>query len=180
MTGSLSEPAPLAAAFPFVPAVAQDPRGHAAVFADPGRRTARGRIFDPEAYEPPLTTVLGLAQAAPAACVKVAPGIPHDAVPYGAEAEWISDGGEVKEAALWLGRLSGARRGTTLAFIEVKWRERPEDLDLAIDQWRLRRVAAAAEMLIPRFARPSDEIRIDVMLLAPKRLPRHLVHVWQP
>ena len=95
-------------------AVAQDPRGHAAVFADPGRRTARGRIFDPEAYEPPLTTVLGLAQAAPAACVKVAPGIPHDAVPYGAEAEWISDGGEVKEAALWLGRLSGARRGTTL------------------------------------------------------------------
>ena len=73
-----------------------------------------------------------------------------------------------------------ARRGRTLAFIEVKWRERAEDLDLAIDQWRLRRVAAAAEMLIPRFARSSDDIRIDVMLLAPKRLPRHLVHVWQP
>lgn len=95
-------------------AVTQDPRGHAAVFADPGRRTARGRVFDPEAYEPPLTTVLGLAHAAPAACVKVAPGIPHDAVPPGAEAEWISDGGDVKEAALWLGGLSGARRGTTL------------------------------------------------------------------
>ena len=73
-----------------------------------------------------------------------------------------------------------ARRGRTLAFIEVKWRDRPEDLDLAIDQWRLRRVAAAAEMLAPRFARPADDIRIDVMLLAPKRLPRHLVHVWQP
>jgi SAM-dependent methyltransferase len=95
-------------------AVAQDPRGHAAVFADPGRRTARGRVFDPEAYEPPLTTVLGLAGAVPSACVKVAPGIPHDAVPPGAEAEWISDGGEVKEAALWLGGLSGARPGTTL------------------------------------------------------------------
>ena len=26
-----------------------------------------------------------------------------------------------------------ARRGKTLAFIEVKWRDRPEDLDLAID-----------------------------------------------
>jgi putative endonuclease len=73
-----------------------------------------------------------------------------------------------------------ARRGRTLAFVEVKWRERPEDLDLAIDERRLRRVAAAAAMLAPRLARPTDDIRIDVMLLAPKRLPRHLVHVWQP
>lgn len=73
-----------------------------------------------------------------------------------------------------------ARRGRVVAFIEVKWRERSEDLDLAIDQYRLRRVAAAAEMLSPRFARPQDDIRIDVMLLAPGRLPRHLVHVWQP
>jgi SAM-dependent methyltransferase len=95
-------------------AVDESPEGHAAVFADPARRTSRGRVFDPEAYAPPLTTVLGLAEAAPAGCVKVAPGIPHDAVPPGAEAEWISDGGDVKEAALWLGGLSGARRGTTL------------------------------------------------------------------
>lgn len=73
-----------------------------------------------------------------------------------------------------------ARRGRTIAFIEVKWRDRPADLDLAIDQYRLRRVAAAAGMLAPRFARPHDDIRIDVMLLAPGRLPRHLVHVWQP
>ena len=54
------------------------------------------------------------------------------------------------------------------------------DLDMAIDEFRLRRVAAAAEMLSARFARPDDDIRIDVMLLAPGRLPRHLVHVWQP
>jgi putative endonuclease len=72
-----------------------------------------------------------------------------------------------------------ARRGKTLAFIEVKWRDRAVDLDFAVDEWRLRRVAAAAAMLVPRFARASDDIRIDVMLLAPKRLPRHLVHVWQ-
>lgn len=73
-----------------------------------------------------------------------------------------------------------ARRGRIVAFIEVKWRDKAEDLDLAVDQYRLRRVAAAAEMLSPRFARPQDDIRIDVMLLAPGRLPRHLVHVWQP
>src|SRR3546814_5189880 len=59
----------------------------------------------------------------------------------------------------------------------VKWRDRAADLDHAIDEYRLRRVAAAAEMLCPRFARPDDAIRIDVMLLAPRRLPRHLVHV---
>jgi SAM-dependent methyltransferase len=113
-------------------AIAQDPRGHAAVFADPGRRTSRGRVFDPEAYEPPLTTVLGLAHVALAGCVKVAPGIPHDAVPPGAEAEWISDGGEVKEAALWLGGLSGARPGTTLRRATVL-REGAEPVTMTAD-----------------------------------------------
>ena len=33
--------------------------------------------------------------------MKVAPGIPHELVPDGVEAEWVSDHGEVKEAALW-------------------------------------------------------------------------------
>ena len=55
-----------------------DPSGYAAVFADPGRRTARGRVFDPRSYEPPLSTVLDLVGRAPAGCVKVAPGIPHE------------------------------------------------------------------------------------------------------
>ncbi|WP_131742057.1 THUMP-like domain-containing protein [Actinomadura roseirufa] len=96
-------------------ATEQDPGGHAAVFADPGRRTARGRVFDPRSYEPPLGTVLDLAGRAPAGCVKVAPGIPHEAVPDGAEAEWISVAGDVKEAALWLGALAGdVRRRATL------------------------------------------------------------------
>jgi SAM-dependent methyltransferase len=97
-------------------AAEEDPGGYAAVFADPGRRTARGRIFDPDAYLPPLGTVLDIAGRAPGACVKVAPGIPHEAVPPGAEAEWISDSGEVKEAALWLGDLAGdtPRRATVL------------------------------------------------------------------
>ncbi|MBG6086484.1 THUMP-like domain-containing protein [Actinomadura viridis] len=111
-------------------ATGEDPRGYAALFADPGRRTARGRVFDPRSYEPPLDTVLAMARSVPAACVKVAPGIPYEAlwdapgpehgVPASAggplEAEWISVGGEVKEAALWLGGLAGdaARRATLI------------------------------------------------------------------
>ena len=48
------------------------------------------------------------------AVVKVAPGIPHSLVPDGVEAEWVSDHGEVKEAALWSGRLASARRRATV------------------------------------------------------------------
>src|SRR5690606_3141868 len=57
-------------------ATKEDLHGFGAVFSDPGRRTARGRVFDPRAYEPPLDVVLNLACRTPAACVKVAPGIP--------------------------------------------------------------------------------------------------------
>ncbi|MEU5989719.1 class I SAM-dependent methyltransferase [Spirillospora sp. NPDC047418] len=91
--------------------------GYDAVFADPGRRTARGRVFDPRSYEPPLNVVLDMAGKVPGACVKVAPGIPHEAVPDGAEAEWVSVHGDVKEAALWLGSLAGdvGRRATLLS-----------------------------------------------------------------
>lgn len=73
-----------------------------------------------------------------------------------------------------------ARRGRMVAFVEVKWRNSAADLDLAIDAWRLRRVAAAAQAVAHRFARPDETIRIDVLLLAPRRFPRHIVNAWQP
>ena len=71
-----------------------------------------------------------------------------------------------------------ARRGKTLAFIEVKTRRKDSDLSLAIDGPRLRRVAAAADMLFPRYAKGAENVRIDVILVAPWRLPHHLVNVW--
>lgn len=71
-----------------------------------------------------------------------------------------------------------ARRRAILAFIEVKTRSTRAELDLAIDRPRLTRVAAAANYLAPRYARPTDDIRIDVILLAPRSLPRHLINVW--
>jgi hypothetical protein len=80
-----------------------DPAGFDAVFTDPARRTARGRVFDPEAYSPPLSWAVEAARRTPYGALKVAPGIPHALVPEGAEAEWVSDRGEVKEAVLWFG-----------------------------------------------------------------------------
>ncbi|MEU7899477.1 SAM-dependent methyltransferase [Nonomuraea sp. NPDC049152] len=85
-----------------------DPASHDVLFADPARRTARGRTFDPNAYSPAWPVILGLLDRAPAACLKVAPGIPYEFVPEGAEAEWVSFRGEVKEVTLWTGALASA------------------------------------------------------------------------
>jgi putative endonuclease len=73
-----------------------------------------------------------------------------------------------------------ARKGRTVAFIEVKWRSSGAALDLAVDARRLRRVARAAEALAPRFAKPGDDLRIDVILIAPGQWPRQIANVWQP
>ena len=72
-----------------------------------------------------------------------------------------------------------ARRGRTVCFIEVKWRQNARDLDLAIDPWRLRRVEAAAEAVAARFTRPNDDLRIDVLLLTPWRWPRRIENASQ-
>jgi putative endonuclease len=71
-----------------------------------------------------------------------------------------------------------ARRGRTLAFVEVKQRRSEEAAALALDEYRLRRVAVAAERLAPRYARDGDDIRIDAIFLVPGRLPRHVANVW--
>jgi putative endonuclease len=73
-----------------------------------------------------------------------------------------------------------ARRGKTVAFVEVKWRKGQKDLDAAIDGYRLRRVADAVNAVAHRYAQGADIMRIDVLLLAPWRLPRHITHAWQP
>jgi SAM-dependent methyltransferase len=101
-----------------------DTAGYDAVFVDPARRSkARGgRIFDPEAYSPPLSWAVEAARKAPVAALKIAPGVPHEALPEDAETEWISDGGDVKEAVVWFGTgeggvprpVPGGRRATLL------------------------------------------------------------------
>jgi putative endonuclease len=72
-----------------------------------------------------------------------------------------------------------ARRGGTLAFVEVKARADEEAAAFALDEWRLRRVVVAAERLAPRFMRANDDIRIDALFIVPRRWPKHLPNVWQ-
>ncbi|TCJ37330.1 YraN family protein [Parafrankia sp. BMG5.11] len=73
-----------------------------------------------------------------------------------------------------------ARRAGVVAFVEVKWRRNAQELALAIDEYRLRRVAAAVEAVAHEYASGGEDLRIDVILLAPDCLPQHIVNAWQP
>ena len=86
------------------------------VWLDPARRvtstSGTKRMWDPEAFSPPLSFVESLAASGKAVGVKMGPGTPHDSVPAGCEAQWVSVAGDVTEVALWFNavRRPGIRR----------------------------------------------------------------------
>jgi hypothetical protein len=97
-----------------------DPTAHPDLgcYVDPARRSGGSRTPAPESWSPPWSWVCALAQHVPATGAKVAPGIDRDALPPGAQAEWISMGGDLVEAGVWWGPLregTATRRATVLA-----------------------------------------------------------------
>jgi hypothetical protein len=80
---------------------------------DPARRVtgvadARGRtrrVFRLSEVSPPWEVVQGVAARLPAVGAKFGPGFPHHEVPDGAQATWLSYGGEALECTLWWGDL---------------------------------------------------------------------------
>ncbi len=87
-------------------------------WADPARRDARGRVFHPEALQPPLSQLMAWQRRCiPHLGIKLMPGLDHAHIPPQAEAEWISLQGQLKTLVLWFGDLAqrpGARRATIL------------------------------------------------------------------
>lgn len=83
---------------------------------DPARRvlssSGSARVFDPEAFSPPLSFVERLAAQGSAVGVKMGPGLPHESVPANCEVQWVSVGGDVTEAVLWFNTVArpGVRR----------------------------------------------------------------------
>ncbi len=71
-----------------------------------------------------------------------------------------------------------ARRDGLVAFVEVKLRANAAGLDMAIDERRLARVAAAAEVLMPVYAAGGEDVRIDVILIARGAGVRHIENAW--
>jgi putative endonuclease len=68
-----------------------------------------------------------------------------------------------------------ARRRRTLLFVEVKARARLDDAAESVIVRQQRRIIAAAEAWLA--SHPDDitcDIRFDVVLVAPKSLPRHI------
>ena len=97
----------------------------AILWLDPARRELRGarkaqteRLFDPEAFSPPLSFVLGLARTGMPMGVKLGPGFPHEGIPSPEdiaseanpapriEAEWIQSEGSLAELVLWFNALA--------------------------------------------------------------------------
>ncbi|SFO20169.1 RNA cap guanine-N2 methyltransferase [Geodermatophilus obscurus] len=75
--------------------------GCRAAVLDPARRAGGRRLLDPDRWSPPWSTVTTLLDRVPRAVVKVAPGLDHERVPEGVEAEWVSVRGSIVEALLW-------------------------------------------------------------------------------
>jgi hypothetical protein len=101
-----------------------------AAFADPSRRVgehgARRRTRSLAAMSPPLEALLALTSRIPDMGIKLSPAVDNQELtaalrgrPY--ELEFISDGGECREAVLWLGEfVTGARRASVLPAAQTK------------------------------------------------------------
>jgi hypothetical protein len=79
-----------------------------AAFADPARRVDGKRVLGLEAMLPPLSALVRLTEVVPDLLAKVAPGLDPAEVPAGVGLEFVSVGGELKEALLAWGRLRRA------------------------------------------------------------------------
>jgi len=72
-----------------------------------------------------------------------------------------------------------ARRRRTLVFAEVKARDNIEEAVEAVTERTKERIIRAAEMWLAH--RPEDihmEIRFDVILVAPGKIPKHIVNAF--
>ncbi|MGQ0662735.1 MAG: YraN family protein [Pseudomonadota bacterium] len=108
---------------------------------------------------------------------------------WGRRAEWL---------AAWRLRLAGyrilarhvrtpvgeidliARRGDCLIFVEVKARAALDAAARALGPSQMRRIRRAAEAFLA--TRPDLRgltLRFDALLVAPGRLPRHIVDAWR-
>lgn len=87
--------------------------GVAGIFIDPARRS-RVRRLSPNKWSPPLDWCLGLTSRAARVGIKAAPGLSHDVVPPGWEAEFVAVGRGLKEALLWSPALASAERRATV------------------------------------------------------------------
>jgi len=87
----------------------------AVAFADPARRRQGRRIHASADYVPPLARMVEFARGVAGMGIKLSPAIDRlETDSLGAEVEFVSDGGDLKECVLWFGELRTARSRATL------------------------------------------------------------------
>ena len=72
-----------------------------------------------------------------------------------------------------------ARRRRVVVFVEVKARARPDDAAEAVTERARRRIIAAAELWLAHHPRDQGcDVRFDVVLVAPGRIPQHIPNAF--
>ncbi|WP_420091139.1 THUMP-like domain-containing protein [Mycolicibacterium duvalii] len=151
----------------------------AVIVADPARRDASGRRFDPRAYAPPLDDLLEVLRGRDFA-VKCAPGIDFTAVEamgFDGEVEITSMRGSVREACLWSRGLGAGvrRRATVLDSGEQLTDADPDDCGVApAGRWLIDPDGAVVRAgLVRHYAARHGlwQIDPDIAYLSGDRLP---------
>jgi len=71
-----------------------------------------------------------------------------------------------------------ARRGEVLAVVEVKARATLAEALEAVGWAQRRRLRRAAEAIVQRPGLSGLAVRLDLLAMAPRRLPRHIADAW--
>jgi putative endonuclease len=128
------------------------------------RRTEPFEPFEGPRHQRIAAFRLGLSAESRAAMLLIAKGY------WIAARRWKTPFGEIDIVA---------RRRRALVFVEVKARDRADQAAEAVTERGRRRIIAAAELWLAHH--PDDaqrEIRFDVMLVAPGRIPQHMVNAF--
>jgi len=75
-------------------------------------------------------------------------------------------------------RLGLSAESRALVFVEVKARDRADEAAEAVTERTKRRIVAAAELWLAHPDHIKRDIRFDVMLVAPGRLPQHIANAF--
>lgn len=73
-----------------------------------------------------------------------------------------------------------AAKGNLFAFIEVKARENTDTALESISKRQQSRIEAAAEVWLQSETSQNFAVRFDVITVAPRALPTHMMDAWRP
>jgi putative endonuclease len=71
-----------------------------------------------------------------------------------------------------------AKRGRTIAAIEVKFRQTLQEAAESISDYQKQRIQNAFLMFLKKYPKPADVFRFDALLISPYKWPIHIKNAW--